>query len=338
MKIGIHHNPGSFSDRWIEYCKKNKIDFKIVDCYRNDIIQQLEDCDALMWHHNQANYKDVIFAKQLLFAVEQSGKKVFPDFKTNWYFDDKVGQKYLFESIDVPFVSSYIFYEKNQALDWINKTAFPKVLKLRGGAGSENVRLIHNRSQAKNLIKKAFNSGFPAFDSINNLRERKRKYNEKKTSIKDVVKGVLRFFFPSINVKMRVKEKGYVLFQEFIPNNKFDIRVIVIDNKAFAIKRMVRNGDFRASGSGSIKYDYNEIPIKTIELAFKVTDKIQSQCAAIDFVFNHNGEPLILEVSFGFVSNVYDKCVGYWDKNLQFHEGTFIPQNWMIELLINNKF
>ena len=72
-------------------------------------MQQLVDCDALMWHHDQGNYKDVLFAKQLLFAVEQSGKKVFPDFKTNWYFDDKVGQKYLFESLGVPFVNTYIF-------------------------------------------------------------------------------------------------------------------------------------------------------------------------------------------------------------------------------------
>jgi glutathione synthase/RimK-type ligase-like ATP-grasp enzyme len=50
-------------------------------------------------------------------------------------------------------------------------------------------------------------------------------------------------------------EKNYVYFQDFIPQNDFDIRIIVIGKRAFAIKRMVRKGDFRASGSGNIKYD-----------------------------------------------------------------------------------
>ena len=31
MKIAIHHRQGSFSDRWIEYCKENGINFKIVN-------------------------------------------------------------------------------------------------------------------------------------------------------------------------------------------------------------------------------------------------------------------------------------------------------------------
>ncbi|MDZ7775700.1 MAG: hypothetical protein U5L09_08950 [Bacteroidales bacterium] len=46
MKIAIHNRPGSFSDRWIEYCKKQEIPYKIVNCYDNNIIQQLNDCDA----------------------------------------------------------------------------------------------------------------------------------------------------------------------------------------------------------------------------------------------------------------------------------------------------
>ena len=96
----------------------------------------MDDCDALMWHHFQTNPKAILFAKQLLFALEQSGKKVFPDFRTGWHFDDKLGQKYLLEAIDAPLVPSYVFYDKKEALEWVQKTDFPKVFKLRGGAGS----------------------------------------------------------------------------------------------------------------------------------------------------------------------------------------------------------
>src|SRR5699024_4019353 len=125
----------------IEYCKKNKIDYKTVCCYDNDIIEQLEDCDALMWHFHQSNPKDILFAKQLLFAVESAGKEVFPNFHTAWHFDDKVGQKYLLEAMEAPYVPSYVFYGKQEALNWVEEAAFPKVFKLRRGAGSAHVKL-----------------------------------------------------------------------------------------------------------------------------------------------------------------------------------------------------
>lgn len=66
MKIAIHHRPGSFSDRWIAYCQQKSIDYKIVNCYDSDIVEQVKDCDALMWHHHHADYKDALTGKRRL--------------------------------------------------------------------------------------------------------------------------------------------------------------------------------------------------------------------------------------------------------------------------------
>jgi len=153
MKIAIHKEIGNFSERWIAYCEEKEIDFKIVNCYDNDIIQQLDECDALMWNHYQASETDKIFAKQLLFSLEVSGKKVFPDFHTGWHYDDKVGQKYLFEAIGAPLVPSYVFYSKESAIQWINETNFPKVFKLRNGAGSWNVELVKINQRLVNWLR-----------------------------------------------------------------------------------------------------------------------------------------------------------------------------------------
>ena len=79
MKIAIHHSNGTFSEDWIKYCKENNIDFKIVNAYSTDIIRNLEDCDAFMWHHHHGEIKDILFAKQLLASIQASGKVVFPD-------------------------------------------------------------------------------------------------------------------------------------------------------------------------------------------------------------------------------------------------------------------
>jgi len=334
MKIAIHHTPGTFSDRWIPYCEKHGIDFKLVNCYKSDIITQLKDCNILMWHFHHSNYKDVLFAKQLLYSAAQMGMKTFPDYNTCWHFDDKVGQKYLFESIDAPLIPSYVFYEKKEALTWIENTSFPKVFKLRGGAGSENVKLVRTAEQAKRLAKKAFGSGFSQFDKIGYFKDRLNKYHNGKDSLLGVLKGFGRLFIKTEYARLHSPEKGYIYFQDFIPDNFFDIRVIVIADKAFAIKRMVRSGDFRASGSGSIFYEKKHFSDETINLAFQLTDKLHLQCAAFDFVYDSTSNPLVTEVSYGFFSLAYDQCVGYWDKTLLFHEGSFIPQNWMIETLL----
>ncbi|MDZ7775701.1 MAG: hypothetical protein U5L09_08955 [Bacteroidales bacterium] len=108
-----------------------------------------------------------------MFSVQQSGKKAFPDFNTSWHFDDKVGQKYLLESIGAPIVPSYVFYSKKEALDWAHNTTFPKVFKLRGGAGSSNVKLIEKRKQAVKVINKAFGKGFPQYNKWDQLKNQK---------------------------------------------------------------------------------------------------------------------------------------------------------------------
>ena len=334
MKIAIHGQQGSFSDRWITYCNNQSIDYKIVDCYATNIISQLEDCDALMWHHNHGNYKDVLFAKQLIYSLEQGGKKTFPDFKTCWHFDDKVGQKYLFESIGAPLVPSYVFYTKEEATQWINQAIFPKVFKLRGGAGSANVKLIKTAKKAHRLNSKAFGKGFSQFDRIGYFKDRLNKYRSGKDSLLGVIKGIGRLIIRTEFSELHGREKGYIYFQDFIPENQFDIRVIVIAEKAFAIKRMVRKDDFRASGSGNIFYQKELFTRQTIDLAFQLTNKLQSQCAAFDFVYDKSGNPLVIELSYGFSTTGYDRCEGYWDKSLQFHEEAFTPQDWMVETLL----
>ena len=46
MKIAIHYSVHSDSKYWIEYCREKGIDYKIVDCYQSDIIDQLSDCEG----------------------------------------------------------------------------------------------------------------------------------------------------------------------------------------------------------------------------------------------------------------------------------------------------
>ena len=335
MKIAIHHREGSFSDYWIEYCLKNDIQYKIVNAFDSNIIEDLKDCNALMWHHHPAIFKDVVTAKRILFALEHAGIKVFPNFRTGWHFDDKVAQKYLLEAIGVPLVPSYIFYDKKEAIKWAKRSVYPKVFKLKGGAGAANVQLAKNQAEALKLIKKSFGKGFIQFNRTDNLKERFNKFKYGQDNFVGVLKGVARLFIQTDFAKLQPPEKGYAYFQDFIPYNSFDIRVIVIGNRAFAIKRQVRPNDFRASGSGMIVYDPMEIDVECIKIAFLANDKINSQSIAFDFIFDEENNPLIVEISYGFAIDAYDSCPGYWDKEMNWNEEKFNPQEWMLINLIN---
>ncbi|MDN4753732.1 hypothetical protein QYZ87_04190 [Porphyromonadaceae bacterium W3.11] len=333
MEIGIHYREGSFSDRWITYCKERDIDYKIVNCYDSDIIKQLKDCDVLLWHHHHGYYKDVLAAKRILFALEHAGVKVYPNFSTGWHFDDKVAQKYLLEAIEAPIVPSYVFYDKTEALNWAMSTSYPKVFKLRGGAGSSNVFLIENKKKAKKYIRKMFSSGM----KMSPLKMAGRNFKgflAGRNSFYDFAKYVGLFLFPKkYEISFMPKEKGYVYFQDFIPNNKFDTRVVVINGRAIAERRMVVDGDFRASGSGIFNYD--EINLDAVQIALEVSEKLKLQSCAYDFVIDNNN-PLIVEMSYAFGVTGIKNAPGYWDSSLKWHETSIDFQEWILESLITS--
>lgn len=339
--IAIHCDPQSHSTklnhpnyevRWIDYCEKNNISYKIVNAYDTNIIEHLKDCTAFMWNHNHNKYQDLLFAKQLLFSLQEKGIKTFPDFKTGWHFDDKLGQKYLFEAMNIDAVPTYVFYSKDDALAWVKATFFPKVFKLRGGAGSANVKLVKNAKQAKRLINRAFGKGFPSFDQYQFFKEKLRLFKLGKDKL-GLLKGLYGLVFYKKMRNLIPSQSGYVYFQDYIPNNNYDVRIVIVAGKAYAIKRIVRSNDFRASGSGNIDYNHNLIDLELVKIAQKINIKLNAQALSYDFIYDENSRPLIVEISYTNKASGYDKCEGYWDDKLNFHKGEFNPYGWMVEMV-----
>lgn len=333
MKIAISHTSRSesFSSRFEDYCQRNNIEYVLVDCTSDSIIHQLENCDALVWHWPHANHKFEMLARQLTYSLETAGKVVFPNSKSCWHFDDKVGQKYLMEALGLPLVPSHVFYDSKTALDFLARTEYPVVFKLRGGAGSQNVKLIKNYHQGKKMVKRMFSRGYPLIDWLDIANDRWKKYQHHLAPFRPVLSALKLALRSTFSTQMR--EYGYMYCQKFIPGNKFDIRAIVIGDKVFEIKRQCRAGDFRASGSGMIFYEKEDLSEECAQIALHAAEKMQTQCVAFDFVFD-NGKPLLVECSYGFAMHGYDRCSGYWDAQMQWHPGHFNPQDWIMDLVI----
>ncbi len=337
MKIAIH-NGGSWTVEVINYCINNNYQYAIVDAYSNDIVNQLKDYDIFFWHFHHSKAEDILMARNVLFSAEEMGLIVFPNFKTSWHFDDKVAQKSLLESVEIEFVNTWTFYSLPNALNWVNNEAkYPLVSKLRRGAGSYNVRLVKNIREARRICRHMFSrkgvSPMPAY--LNDIKN-KLIVAQKSKSVRNRLKRIPHYFkVVALGKHLFPREKGYVYFQEFIKNNLFDIRISVVGNRAWGFRRKVRSGDFRASGSGCIEYEIENIPISLIEVSMNVSKRLGFQSMAYDYVYDFEERKYkLVEISYGFSSDAIVNCPGYWDETFTFHENKTRPEVCVISDLI----
>jgi glutathione synthase/RimK-type ligase-like ATP-grasp enzyme len=332
MMLGLSIRPGSFSDRWVEYCREKGIPFKEMDPYRPDIIQQAQGLKAFAWHWSHDDAWAALMARQVTMALEAMGVKVFPSTATSWHYDDKVGQKYLLEAIGAPVPESWVFFDQRAALEWAESAHFPVVHKLRGGAGSSNVRLVTSRAAARAICHRAFGRGFAEVPSyFGDAKSKLGRLGSWDQAIAKVHRAPAAIVAAA---KMRwsaPRARGYVLFQEFMPGNAGDIRVTVIGNRAFGFVRANRPGDFRASGSGRIDHNPDRIDQRCVEVAIAVARRIGSQSTAFDFVLDPQGGPRILEISYCYQADAVHNCPGYWDEKLNWHEGHVWPQDAILD-------
>ena len=129
------------------------------------------------------------------------------------------------------------------------------------------------------------------------------------------------------------REKGYVYLQTYIPNNGFDLKVVVVGDKLSFLSRNIRKGDFRASGGGSIEYDKELITQEVRKISFEISNRLKFQCMGYDFVIDRNTmKPKIIEISYGFAHKAQMDLGGYWDKDDNWHSE---PLNAPVEIIKN---
>jgi hypothetical protein len=346
MKVGIHNGQGkvgTWALSWIKACKEMDIPHIVLNCYSSNIIKEIKENGVthLMWPFSLRFQKDQMMAKSVLFSAEKMGIRVFPNFNTNWHFEDKIAQKYLIECVDGPIVPSWAFYEYEDALSWLqNEAKFPLVAKLRKGAGSSNVKLISNFSEAKKYAKKMFGKGVNpmptyAIDSKNRIRNVMSR-DVLPSILKKISYAPVKYYNSLKNRSTFIVEKGYVYFQKFMPDNAYDLRIAIVGEKAWGFHRAVRKNDFRASGSGVIDYDI-EIPVDVIKRSFELANKLCTQSISFDYVHDNNGNYFIVEMSYGYVSKAIFNSKGYWDPDLNFHSCHLYPELVILEDFINNR-
>lgn len=335
-KISYHST--AWTNPWADYCKEKNIDFEFVDCYHTDIIDKLCDFDCVLWHFSQYVYEDMLMARHVLYSASKMGLKVFPDFDTAWHFDDKIAETYLLQTISAPIPKSKMFYSLNECKKWLEQPdlSFPVVAKLRGGSGSHNVKLIKNKIDLLRYARRMFGRGMKASPSLLYKTSSNLKSAKNWNMILGRLKRAPEFLRTLHGAKKFPSEKNYVFLQEFIPNDGYDIKVVVVGDKLSFIGRNIRKGDFRASGGGDLFYKVGLVTKDIIDSAFSINDKLGFQCMGYDYVVdNQTGDAKIVEISYGFSHTALMQAGGHFDRNGVWHNEPLDVPKEIIKNLTN---
>ena len=333
--VGIHKDSCGRVDPYSRIYEKimdhNRINHIRLEGSQPDFWEIVSKLNLIIFHWVYID-RDRQMGDALIPVIEKEMKiECFPNWSSFWHYNNKIKQYYLLKGCGFPAIESYVFWEKQEALKWMDHVDFPIVFKLSRGALSQDVVLIKNKEQAKRLIGKMFNKGIrpgnlpePGAGRFNGLY---KKIRHTGWSLKQQI----------LNRHMESrwqKEKNYVFFQNFLPGNSYTTRITTIGNRAFGFNIKTVKGDFRAYDMQQIDAEPGNIDIKCIKIAFEISSRLGFQCMAYDFLFDHNKQPQICEMGYtSYAVDIYN-CPGYWDVSLNWCEGNFWPQYFqLIDLL-----
>lgn len=322
----------SFSTKWEQRLRELGHEPRMLDANKQEFFEEVAECDAFMWTFTQ-QVASRHFGRRVVAAVEHgTGIPVFPSWKTVWHFDDKIGQYYLLRAAGIPTPKTWVFWYRRDALNFCRSATYPMVIKLASGIMSQNVQMLQNYGEAEYWVHRMFGDGLvalqkPRIAGLGDARKRARH------AVRLLVKGI-----PPDAAQFTEIQRSYLLLQEFMPGNEFDTRITVIGNRAFAFRRHNRPGDFRASGSGRIDWDYTKIDPQLLRLAFQAKRKLGSQSLAVDGMYR-DGEPVIVEISYIYDTWAVEACPGHWEiddddpdaTELRWVEGRMWPEHAILD-------
>ncbi len=339
MKIGLLLNSDNrlfpnYSEKFREILDHNGLPYCLVDPNSDSFLEDLADCTHLWFRHSQGDTDLMLYDSVYHIAVKIFNLKCSPGYDTFWPYENKVREYYLLKSKGFPVVETNVFWNFEPAVRFLDSCKFPVVAKLYKGASSSNVVKVSSKKEGVRILKMVYSKGvkFGKLPGGSNLSSVKKLGISKYAHLR--VRDLL-IWVGAINRSNPYEEwqiqKDALLFQKFLPGNEYDTRVTIIGGRAFAFRRFVRENDFRASGSGLLDFNPVQIDLRCIRIALEVSREMNFETMAYDFIYDQNREPMICEISYCFVDKALVQCPGYWDANLDWHEGRNWPQYYQLQ-------
>lgn len=301
MKVAILRNeePNS-GKKWELACQKANITYDTIDLSAHNWLELLQkgsyDFLLLRPSGSVSHFKNM-YDERLYTICKVLHYKTFPSYEECYIYENKKLLSYYLKATKTPHPRTNVFYNKHDAIQFVNKISFPLISKTSTGASGTGVQVLRELKDAIKYVNKAFSKkGIRREFGPNKVTGSPRKWLVKAIQSPSYLKKKLKDYFFVYNHP----ERDYVIFQEFIPHD-FEWRAVKIGDSFFAHKK-IKYGD-KASGSKGI--DYVAPPESLLNFVRELCKKHNFNFMAIDIFEDGKGGYLVneLQTIFGHVQD-----------------------------------
>lgn len=306
---------------WILACEKyhDLVDYLIVDLTRDNWLDEIlsKQCDILLAKPGglTAHFKQ-LYDERIFILGNILGYRIFPSPLEIFLYENKRFLSYWLKANSIPNPLTRIFYYKSEAVKYLETVVYPIVAKVNIGASGSGVTILTDKQQATDYLNETFKGkGAPQRSGPNFSKGR------------IIRRGFHYFRYPAdipkkldvYKTKRSNLQKGFVLFQEYIPHD-FEWRVVRIGDSFFAHKKLKINE--KASGSTIKKYD--NPPQSIFSFVKELTDRHHFYSQSVD-LFDFEGKYLVNEMQCIFgQSDPYQMLVDGKPGRYRFLKGEWI--------------
>ena len=299
-------------------------EYSVINLTKSDWLVRLNEYNPTVCLNKPGGYSNRfkhIFDQRLYLIVQYLKIPVYPSLDEVLIYENKA---YFYEWLKInnlPSAETWLFYHLPEALIFAKSAKYPIVAKLNIGASGDGVSFLKNPAETKLYLETAFHVGI------------KPRSGPKLKKGKIIQRAVKIFFTPGAlqkkifkyKVQSEESQKGFVIFQEFIPH-EYEWRVVRIGESFFAHKKLIEKN----KASGSLLKNYDDPPLDLFEFVKKITDKYHLYSQAVDVFESENkyiinemqcifGQSDSFQMLVGGKPGRYTKIKGVWE----FEEGDF---------------
>ncbi|HDN73898.1 MAG TPA: ATP-grasp domain-containing protein, partial [Archaeoglobus sp.] len=162
FKLGIIEDVTQYHKYYIAACKELRVSYKILSILDSDWIEKFQKsgCDAfLVWPSSMPTSAKEAFDYRLYILEKELGAIIYPTWKECWFTEHKPRLRDWLEANGIPHPETWVFYDRDQALEFARSVDLPVVVKTAIGGSASGVQIVRSKKKLEKIIKLAFKKG-----------------------------------------------------------------------------------------------------------------------------------------------------------------------------------
>ncbi|MGI9526115.1 MAG: hypothetical protein ACR2MS_03275 [Weeksellaceae bacterium] len=283
----------------------------------NNLVENIDDIakNCVLFYSSIYNPDYLKYIQDTILLINQYRPdiQVIPSYNQLHSLDNKGYQEYMKKVLNIERVNGKYYGDINDLLLEKETLEYPFVLKENKGALSSGVHLIKSNVELIKIQKKL---------KKRSIKEKLALELNRKNSFKKDLNLDPPLHLYKENFNSFFEKRTPVITQEFIPNLKFDYKVLQFGDKYYSLKRFTRENDFRASGSGKVSFE--ETPEVVLNYAKQIVDKLETPFVSLDIGIDSEENCYLFEFQgTGFGPLTLTKSEFYY----QFKNGNWVKTN-----------